>query len=250
LINLAISALAFVVGAFLLRPVASSLVIWTSTEKFGLLHLINLPFPLEFVLGFLLMDLSFYYWHRANHVVPVLWRFHNVHHVDPDLDVSTSFRFHFGEILYSIAFRAIQVCLIGVTATTYVVYELVFQCSTLFHHSNLGLPIRAERGLNRILVTPRMHGIHHSDVQDETNSNYSVIFRWWDWLHRTLHLNLPQSEVNIGVPGYRKPEDNRLWNLLALPFRAQRVYWPSGSETRQGGRSARGVAHSQGTLLE
>lgn len=231
-VNLLISALAFVVGAFLLRPVASSLVRWTAAEQFGLLHLVNLPFPLEFVLGFLLMDLSFYYWHRANHVVPVLWRFHNVHHLDPDLDVSTSFRFHFGEILYSIAFRALQVCLIGVPATTYIVYELVFQCSTLFHHSNLRLAIRVERGLNRVLVTPRMHGIHHSGVQDETNSNYSVIFRWWDRLHRTLRLGVSQGEIDIGVAGYREPKDNGLWNLCVLPFRAQREYWPAGSERR------------------
>jgi sterol desaturase/sphingolipid hydroxylase (fatty acid hydroxylase superfamily) len=44
-------------------------------------------------LSFLLMDLAFYYWHLANHRVPFLWRFHNVHHIDPDLDVSTAFGF-------------------------------------------------------------------------------------------------------------------------------------------------------------
>jgi len=233
LTNLCLSALAFAVGAFLLKPVASGLITWTARKEFGLLHLVALPFPLEFVLGFLLMDLSFYYWHRANHGIPLLWRFHNVHHVDPDLDVSTSFRFHYGEILYSVAFRAVQVCLIGIPAVTYAVYEIVFQCATLFHHSNLRLPIDFERVLNTVVVTPRMHGIHHSAVKDETNSNYSVIFRWWDWLHKSLRLNVPQSAIDIGVAGYRDRGDNRLWSLCVLPFRRQKEYWPGSSIIRR-----------------
>jgi sterol desaturase/sphingolipid hydroxylase (fatty acid hydroxylase superfamily) len=63
----------------------------------------------QWIVAFLLLDLTFYYWHRANHVWPWLWRFHNVHHVDPDLDASTSFRFHFFEIGFSAAFRAAQI---------------------------------------------------------------------------------------------------------------------------------------------
>jgi sterol desaturase/sphingolipid hydroxylase (fatty acid hydroxylase superfamily) len=182
------------------------------------------------VLGFLLLDLTIYYWHRINHTWPLLWRFHNVHHVDPDLDVSTSFRFHFGEILYSTVFRILQVGLVGVAPFTYVVYELVFQLGTMFHHSNLRLPVKLERWINRVLVTPRMHGVHHSAVGPETNSNYSVVFSWWDRLNRSLRLNIPQGQVIIGVPGYLRPQDNGFLALLALPFRRQRPYWrwPSG----------------------
>jgi sterol desaturase/sphingolipid hydroxylase (fatty acid hydroxylase superfamily) len=97
------------------------------------------------------------------------------------------------------------------------------------------LPIRLERALNKVLVTPRMHGIHHSQVQHETNSNYGVVFPWWDRLHRTLGLNVPQSAITIGVPGYSNPEDNRLWGAIWLPFRKQRDYWrrPDGSPVRR-----------------
>jgi len=225
LINIGVSGLALATGAYVVAPVALSLVSWTSETSFGLLRLISLPFIAEFAIGFLLMDLSFYYWHRANHSIPLLWRFHNVHHVDPDLDVSTSFRFHFGEVLYSVAFRALQVGLLGISLFTYLAYELVFQCATVFHHSNLRLPITVERWLNKIIVTPRMHGIHHSIVKDETNSNYSVVFRWWDWMHGTLRLNVKQSDVVIGVPAYLEPGDNKFLNLLILPFRKQREYW-------------------------
>jgi len=225
LINMGVSALALATGAYIVAPVALRLASWTSESSFGLLGVISLPFTAEFIIGFLLMDLTFYYWHRANHSIPILWRFHNVHHVDPDLDVSTSFRFHFGEVLYSVGFRGLQVYLIGIPLFTYLVYELVFQCATMFHHSNVRLPITVERWLNKIVVTPRMHGIHHSIVEEETNSNFSVIFRWWDLLHGTLKLNVKQSEIVIGVPAYLEPDDNKFVNLLVLPFRKQREYW-------------------------
>jgi sterol desaturase/sphingolipid hydroxylase (fatty acid hydroxylase superfamily) len=70
-----------------------------------------------------------------------------------------------------------------------------------------------------------MHGIHHSIVKEETSSNYSVIFRWWDVLHGTLRLNIKQADVVIGVPAYMDTQDNKLLNLLILPFRKQREYW-------------------------
>ncbi|MBM4274284.1 MAG: sterol desaturase family protein [Deltaproteobacteria bacterium] len=229
-VNLTLSALVFVVGGLVVRPVALGVSWWTERVSFGLLHFLTLPFWAQFVLGFLLMDLTIYYWHRINHTWPILWRFHNVHHVDPDLDVSTSFRFHFVEILYSALFRMVQVGLVGVAPLTYVVYELVFQVCTVFHHSNLHLPIDWERRINRALVTPRMHGVHHSVVGPETNSNYSVVFSWWDRLNRSLRLNVPQGQVIIGVPGYLQPQDNSFSSLTALPFLPQRPYWrwPSG----------------------
>jgi sterol desaturase/sphingolipid hydroxylase (fatty acid hydroxylase superfamily) len=235
LINIGVSALALATGAYVVAPVAFQLTSWASETSFGLLQIMPLPFPVEIILGFLLMDLSFYYWHRANHSLPILWRFHNIHHVDPDLDVSTSFRFHFVEVLYSVVFRALQVTLLGVSLFTYLAYELVFQCATVFHHSNVRLPITAERWLNKIIVTPRMHGIHHSIAREETNSNFSVVFRWWDLMHGTLKLNVKQSEIVIGIPAYLEPDDNNFVNLFVLPLRRQRDYWrlPDGKQPEQ-----------------
>ncbi len=231
IVNGAITATAFLVVVTVVRPSAMLTLDWASSRPFGFIHVFRLPAWAQFVTGFLLLDLSFYYWHIANHKIPLLWRFHNVHHIDPDLDVSTGFRFHFGEIFLSTLFRVAQVSLIGISFATFAVYELVFQANTLFHHSNLRLPIHVERWLNCFLVTPRMHGIHHSQVRGETNSNYSVVFCWWDKLHRTLALNIPQSKIQIGIAGYSEPEDHRLWRTLALPFRKQRDYWrkPDGT---------------------
>ena len=227
IVNLCISALAIGAAAALVQPTVTATLRQVSERRFGLIYLVDLPAPVQLVVGFVLMDLMFYYWHRANHKIPFLWRFHNVHHIDPDLDVSTAFRFHFGEVAMSAGFRVVQIALIGVTPLTFAIYELIFQANTLFHHSNVRLPVRVERLLNKILVTPRMHGIHHSEIWCENNSNYSVVFPWWDRLHRTLRLNVPQSRIVIGIPGYAAAADSRLASALLLPFVRQRSYWQS-----------------------
>lgn len=226
-VNLLVAGIALAVAASTVRPLVLRALGLAAGGRVGLFAWLPLPPALEAALAFLLLDLSFYWWHRANHRVPLLWRFHNVHHFDPDLDVSTALRFHFVEIALSAAFRVLQVVVLGLGPAVYWAYELCFQANTLFHHSNARLPIRLERALNRVVVTPRMHGIHHSQVEAEAMSNYGVLLPWWDRLHRTLRLNVPQHQIAIGVPGYAKPDDNRPLRLLAAPFVAQRDYWRS-----------------------
>lgn len=236
MVNVVITALALATAAITVRPAVEYFLALSPEQAFGLLAWLDLPVTVEFGIAFLLFDWSFYWWHRAHHRISLLWRFHNVHHADPDLDVTTAFRFHGVEIGYSAAFRAAQIVLIGPAVWMYFIYELVFQVSTLFHHSNVQLPLRLERALNRVFVTPRMHGVHHSHFRHETNSNYSTVLSCWDRLHRSLRLNVPQREIRIGVPGYSQPEDNRPRSLLSMPFHRQRPYWrrPDGAllETR------------------
>ncbi|MFW5740126.1 MAG: sterol desaturase family protein [Myxococcota bacterium] len=225
LVNMGVALSALVVALGLILPAVSALLAWTEASRFGVLQWFDLPASVELVFGFLLLDVAYYGWHRANHAVPLLWRFHAAHHIDPDLDVTTATRFHFGEMLFSVAFQAVQIVLLGVPALTYVVYEVVFQAGTLFHHSNWRLPQRLEGKLNWLFVTPRMHGIHHSQVRHETHSNFSVVFNVWDRVFRTLRLDVPQGRIVIGVPGYDREQDNHLRRVLAAPFRRQRAYW-------------------------
>jgi len=231
LINASLSVISFMIVFLLVSPASQNAISWSSENSFGILNLIKLPAIIEGIIAFLLMDLAFYYWHLANHKVPVLWRFHNVHHIDPDLDVSTSFRFHYGEIALSAIFRIIQISIIGITPAAFLIYEVCFTVNTIFQHSNVKLPIRIERILNKIIVTPRMHAIHHSQFRNETDSNYSTVFSWWDRLHKSIRLNVPHKDIVIGVPGYSKYGDNNFGNLLLLPFKKQRDYWkkPDGS---------------------
>ena len=231
-VNALLSAFTFGVAMVLVRPAALKALNWSANRPMGLLRVIEVPDWIGLLAAFLLLDLAFYYWHVFNHRVPFLWRFHNVHHFDPDLDVSTGFRFHFGEVAFSTIFRVVQVSLIGVSLPQFIAYEVIFQAGTLFHHSNVRLPIKLERILGWIFVTPRMHGIHHSCFRDETNSNYSVVFSFWDRLHGSLQLNIPQTEIIIGVPGYGGPKDNQPWFALTAPFRRQRPYWSNATLKR------------------
>lgn len=230
-VNLIITALTLVTATIIVRPAVEHYLGMTSGDGFGVLALLDLPVAVEFGMAFLLFDWSFYWWHRAHHQIPLLWRFHNIHHIDPDLDVTTAFRFHAVEIAYSAIFRVAQIVLIAPVAWMYLIYELAFQLNTMFHHSNVKLPLRLEQIMNRVLVTPRMHGIHHSNFRLETDSNYSTVFSWWDRLHRSLRLNIAQRDIRVGVPGYSLPKDNQPLCLLSLPFRQQRHYWrdPSGA---------------------
>jgi sterol desaturase/sphingolipid hydroxylase (fatty acid hydroxylase superfamily) len=220
-VNAAVGVLAFVAAVLVVRPAAIGVLQRTEGTPLGLLHVVPLPAPLQLAAAVLLMDVSFYWWHVATHRVPWLWRFHRVHHVDPDLDVSTAFRFHFGEVAVSAVFRVVQVAVIGPSLATFAAYELLFQAATVFHHSNVRLPERVDRLINRVLVTPRMHGTHHSQVPEETNSNYSVVFSWWDRMHGSRRPDVPPAQLEIGVAEFTRPRDNTLANVLLLPFRAR-----------------------------
>jgi sterol desaturase/sphingolipid hydroxylase (fatty acid hydroxylase superfamily) len=228
--NAGMAGLAMLVMRAALLPAVLAMASWAELGGFGLAQMAPVPDLARGVLAFLLMDYTTYFWHRLNHVVPFLWRFHRVHHTDLDLDVSTAFRFHFGEMLLSVGARSLQITIIGVGPMIALAWEAAELAATEFHHSNIRLPIRLERALNRVLVTPRMHGIHHSIVEGETNSNWSVVFSWWDRAHRTGRLNVPQGSITIGVPAYRDAAELRLASLLKMPFAVQRPTWtlPSG----------------------
>ena len=254
IINGAVAATTLLV----VRLVSIPIVLWVATQaeqaRFGLVYWLPLPPLARPLVALLLLDYTLYLWHWLNHRVPFLWRFHHVHHTDLDLDVSTAVRFHFGELLLSVFWRSAQVALIGVGPVLTLIYEIVLETATEFHHSNLRLPAGLERALNRVLVTPRMHGIHHSSVERETNSNWSTIFSFWDRLHRTLRLDVSQDALIIGVPAYRDPRELTFVRLLFLPFGRQRPWQlldgtepqrtPRGDSQEEASSNAREISSS------
>jgi len=206
----------------LLRILFIPLMIWLATQnqhlKFGLGYVLDLPPWLWVTVVFLLLDYSNYIWHILLHKLPFLWRFHLVHHTDLDLDITTAFRFHFGEMIGSVLFRGAAIILLGASPMMVLIYEIAFEAATQFHHSNMKMPFRLEKILNYIIVTPRMHGIHHSTIKKETDSNYSIIFSFWDRIHHTVRLNIHQNEIVIGVPHYADERELTIGNLLKMPF--------------------------------
>lgn len=223
--NLAVAAVGAIVVQLVEIPLIMPLSALMERRGWGLLNWLQFPTWLEVILTVILLDYTLYVWHILTHRVPLLWRFHLVHHVDLDLDASTALRFHFGELMISLPWRAAQVILIGVAPTSFLVWQSFVFISILFHHSNVALPIKLERWIVRFFVTPRMHGIHHSIVYEETNSNWSSGLTLWDWLHGTLRLNVPQQEITIGVPAYREHKEVTVGKILLMPFGRERPAW-------------------------
>jgi sterol desaturase/sphingolipid hydroxylase (fatty acid hydroxylase superfamily) len=223
--NLAMGAMSLAVVGLLQSPIVKPLAARVARRRLGLAQQLPGPAWLRDTAAFLLLDYTIYVWHVLTHKVPFLWRFHVVHHVDMDLDTTTALRFHAIDMALSIPWRAAQVRVCGASPRALQRWQTFFFVSVLFHHSNLRLPLPLERLLVRVLTTPRLHGIHHSIVQEETNSNWSSGLSFWDWLHGTLRVDVPQETITIGVPRYRDPAEVMLGPSLALPFVEQRDAW-------------------------
>ncbi|MFC7524235.1 sterol desaturase family protein [Parapedobacter sp. GCM10030251] len=226
IINFVVSVPAFLLLRLMLIPVMVWLAVKNQSWQFGLNYLYTIAPVAEGAIAFLLLDYSNYLWHILLHKLPVLWRFHLVHHCDLDLDITTAFRFHFGELVGSVIFRGAAVVLIGAGPLVVLIYEIAFEAATQFHHSNLKMPFQFERMLNFFVVTPRMHGIHHSMVKRETDSNYAIIFSIWDRIHRTVRLNVHQDRIITGVPSYADAHELTIGRLFKLPFTKIRP-WPN-----------------------
>lgn len=181
-----------------------------------------MPAWLYVFLSLVLLDYTLFIWHYLTHRVPLLWRLHQVHHVDLDLDASTALRFHPAEMLLSASWRGAQVFFLGIAPFPLSLWQLITLLEIIFHHSNIELPIAFERKLVKIIATPRMHGIHHSILPEETDSNWSTIFTWPDYVHGTLQLNIPQDEITIGVPAFQDPDELMLGDILKMPATADR----------------------------
>ena len=128
-------------------------------------------------------------------------------------------------MMLSVPWRAAQVLAIGVAPLTLSIWQTATLLAILFHHSNVEIPLSIERWLCRFIVTPRMHGIHHSMIREETDANWSTIFAFPDYVHRTRKLNIPQQAVTIGVPAYRGPQELTFAKIMAMPFGKQRPTW-------------------------
>ncbi len=169
-----------------------------------------------FAVDLLLLDFLIYWWHRANHVVPFLWRVHAVHHLDRFLDTTSAVRFHVGEVLLSALARAVVIMLLAIPLSSVLAFEALVLMAAMFHHSNLRLPPRLERALSAVVVTPSIHWVHHHRLRADTDSNYCTILSLWDWLFISRSSHQRRLEMPIGVEGR---DEEPILGLIVAPFR-------------------------------
>ena len=200
------------------EPLTNRIAARNRAEGRGLQHRIS--GPLGKIAAFLAMDYGFYLWHVATHKMPFLWRFHRVHHVDPDMDASTALRFHFADMLVSLPWRLVQVRVSGIDPPMLRAWRGFFLFSVLFHHANWKLPRGVDAALSKVITTPRMHGIHHSQALSEMDSNWTSGLSVWDRLHRTFRDDVRQRDLTIGVDDPAAERDVLLGPALLAPVRS------------------------------
>jgi len=194
---------------------------WATGGGFGLLNQGVTSAWIAIPVSVLGMDLVSYFWHRANHLLSFLWRFHQAHHSDPDYTVTTALRFHPGELLLALPLRLLALVLLGVPVAGVIAFELIFAFANFFEHGDIDLPRPFERTLSLLFITPALHRRHHSVERALLNSNYGTIFTFWDRLFGTFGRNNSETRVNVGLPGLPKPLG--AVPVLALPARG--IFW-------------------------
>ena len=230
--NAVLGATSLAAVALVQTPFVAPLTDRVARSRIGLAQRLPLPAWARDAAAFLLLDYTIYAWHVLTHRVPWLWRFHVVHHIDLDMDTTTALRFHALDMALSAPWRAAQIVACGASPRAFALWQRFFFVSVVFHHANLRLPLALERRLVRVFTTPRMHGIHHSMVPQETGSNWSSGLSVWDWLHGTARVDVPQDCITIGVPAYADAASQRLGTALVLPFRRQPDAWVDASGRR------------------
>ncbi len=222
--NVVLGVINAIIGSVLFGAALKVVTEWSRENSIGMLHQLPSAWPawIQFVIGLVLIDLWMYAWHRINHSVPLLWRFHAVHHSDRELDATSAVRFHTGEIILSGVARLLVLPVLGISLPMLLVYELVLLPVILFHHSNLRIGSVVDGALRPIIVTPWMHWVHHSMLRVETNSNYGSVLSVWDRLFGSFRLRAKPGEIELGLT---EDESEQSWRTLigmvSRPFKSR-----------------------------
>ena len=191
---------------------------YTAQARIGVLNLVAWPHWMKILFTLVFMDFMLYVWHFLNHEMPLLWRFHRVHHSDPNMDVSTASRFHPGELAVSSVIKIGLIFFLGADLWGVVVFETALVLAAQFHHSSLKVPAWFERIYWIIFVPPSMHRIHHSVVIKERDANYGTVFSLWDRVMGTMIDRADQDRIRIGLGAYQDHQKLGFGRLLAMPF--------------------------------
>jgi len=205
----------------LLFPAAAvGLALWASQSGYGLFNWLSVPLWVSIPISIIVLDFAVWLSHLLSHKVPVLWRFHRMHHADVDIDVSTAIRFHPIEIIVSMGWKVAWVILLGAPAVAVILFETLLNGTAMFNHSNMKLPLGVDRVLRWIVVTPDMHRVHHSSEHEETDSNYGFNLPWWDRMFKT-YIDQPvlgHDGMQIGLKEWQDERPTRLGWSLSVPF--------------------------------
>jgi len=223
--NLTMSVINAVVLRVLFMSGAIGTAMFVETEGWGVLNHLMWPTWVDGLVALIVLDIVVYGQHVLFHTLPILWCLHKVHHSDIELDVTTGVRFHPGEIVISMLIKIGTVLVIGASPESVLIFEVLLNAMAMFNHSNVRIPLRLDRMLRWIVVTPDMHRVHHSIITEESNRNYGFNLPWWDRIFGTYlaQPSLGHDHMTIGLEWFRAPTQLTFTSLLTLPFVKEQV---------------------------
>lgn len=199
--------------------------VYVSNNEIGLIYLFEAPMWIKTLIGILLLDLiGAWFIHFVEHKIKWMWLFHLIHHTDTHVDVTTGLRHHPGESIFRMTFTIAAIVIIGAPVWMAIFYQSISALATHFNHANISLPKKLDTFLSYIFVTPNMHKVHHHYTQPYTDTNYGNLFSIWDRLFGTFANVEDSRSLKYGIDTHMNPkENNRLGNLLAIPFQKYRI---------------------------
>jgi len=201
---------------FIMLPVTFAA--FAQSKGMGIFNLLEMPAWANWITAIFILDFIIYLQHVVFHFVPILWRLHQVHHSDLDIDVTTAIRFHPIEIIISLFIKLTAVAAFGFSPGAVLAFEIILNATAMFNHANIFIPAPIDRFIRLFLVTPDMHRVHHSDIIKESNTNFGFSLSWWDRICGTYQAQpaAGHDEMVIGLKQHKKPKS--LIQLLVMPF--------------------------------
>jgi sterol desaturase/sphingolipid hydroxylase (fatty acid hydroxylase superfamily) len=218
--NLALVAINTIFLRLFFPFLAIEAAIYASERGQGILAMVSWPWWIRLIFAIVVLDLVIYLQHVVFHHIPLLWRFHRMHHIDLDLDVTSGTRFHPIEMGLSMIVKLTTIWWLGPDPEAVILFELILNAMAMFNHGNIRLPLILDRWLRWLVVTPDMHRVHHSQLADETNSNYGFNLSIWDRLFGTYRAQprAGHQDMVIGLQYFRERKYSNLYYLLLVPF--------------------------------
>lgn len=192
---------------------------WCKQEQFGIVHWLNAGIGWTIVISFLVLDF-FGGWlvHIVQHKVPVLWRFHVIHHADNNVDVTTGLRHHPIESVLRGVFFFMGIVVSGAPMYAVMIFQTILVFAVAFTHANINLPAWLDKTLSFVFVSPNMHKVHHHWQQPYTDSNYGAVLSIWDRILGTFKT-LSSTHIRYGLDRYYdNNHDEHFIKLMKHPF--------------------------------
>lgn len=190
---------------------------WLNQKGVGLFYLVHVPLWFKVVIGVLLYDFTSYWFHRAAHRIPLIWRLHRVHHMDTSMDASSNFRNHPLDFVWFGISNIAAAAIFGLDLFGLSVYFLIATPLFFMEHSNLKFPTWLDKTVGLVFTTPNLHKIHHEQDQYYTDSNYADILILWDKLFGSFKYK-PVADIKLGLKEFDTPRQQTFWYGMISPF--------------------------------